>query len=59
MKTDAQKHEQMIRDFYVTMAHYKLPLEVRKVALASALSHWRKAARCYHAIANSLQWRKP
>jgi hypothetical protein len=52
--TDAEKQRQLTRDFYVTMTYFKLPLEVRKVALESARMHWRQAARCYAAIVNSL-----
>lgn len=54
MKSDARKREQITRDFYISMAYFDLPLEVRKVALESARMHWRQASRCYAAIVNSL-----
>ena len=57
MKSDAQIREQLTRDFYVTMTFFKLPIEVRKVALESANRSWRSAARCYRAIVNSLPCR--
>ena len=54
-QSDAKVREQLTRDFYVTMAYFKLPLEVRKVALESAHgASWRRAAKCYRAIVNSL-----
>lgn len=53
-QSDSQKREQLTRDFYVTMAFFQLPIEVRKVALESARTHWRQASRCYAAIVNSL-----
>ena len=53
-QSDAQKREQLTRDFFVTMAYFKLPLENRKIALESANRSWRAAARCYRAICNSL-----
>ena len=52
--TDSEKQRQLTRDFYVAMTYFKLPLEVRKVALESARMHWRRASRCYRAIVNSL-----
>jgi hypothetical protein len=53
--SDAEKREQLTRDFYVTMTFFKLPIDVRKVALESAKgARWRSAARCYRAIVNSL-----
>ena len=52
--TDSEKQRQLTRDFFITMAYFKLPLEVRKVALESARGRWRQAARCYRAIVNSI-----
>ena len=51
---DAATREQLTRDFYVTMAYFHLPLDVRKVALESARGRWRYSARIYRAIVNSL-----
>jgi hypothetical protein len=56
-QSDAKKREQLTRDFYVTMTYFRLPLEVRKVALESANRSWRSAARCYRAIVLSLPGR--
>jgi hypothetical protein len=53
-QSDARKREQLTHDFYVAMAFFKLPIEVRKVALESAKRRWRYSARIYRAIVNSL-----
>jgi hypothetical protein len=49
-----------LRDlFYIAMRHFGHSPEAQKEAWAVARQHPYRAHRCYKAIANSLQERKP